>query len=119
MAAEQEDGRVVMVTGASSGIGRELCLYLARAGYRIVAAARRTDRLKSLCDEINGLGSGSDKKRAGVAELDVSADSPAIEAAVAKAWEAFGRIDVLVNNAGIRGNFLRQFVDFNCFFFLL
>ncbi|RWW43697.1 hypothetical protein BHE74_00050611, partial [Ensete ventricosum] len=47
-------GKVVMVTGASSGIGREICLDLAAAGCKIVAAARRVDRLKSLCDEING-----------------------------------------------------------------
>ncbi|PKI78132.1 hypothetical protein CRG98_001460 [Punica granatum] len=46
--------KVVMVSGASSGLGREFCLDLARAGCRIVAAARRPDRLKSLCLKING-----------------------------------------------------------------
>ncbi|ONK64395.1 uncharacterized protein A4U43_C07F25400 [Asparagus officinalis] len=61
-----------MVTGASSGIGREVCIDLAEAGFRIVAAARRTDRLRSLCDEINGFGSesGSNKARAVPVELD-------------------------------------------------
>ena len=100
------DGKVVMVTGASSGIGREFCLDLARAGCRILAAARRIDRLASLCDEINGsatAGSSSSAVRAVAVELDVSADSSAIEASVEKAWGAFGRIDALVNNAGIRG----------------
>lgn len=92
-----------MVTGASSGIGRELCLDLAGAGCTIIAAARRTDRLKSLCDEINGSGSGSGKPRAVAVELDVSGKSSAIEDSVKNAWDAFGRIDVLVNNAGIRG----------------
>ncbi|KAG1327222.1 3-oxoacyl-[acyl-carrier-protein] reductase FabG-like [Cocos nucifera] len=104
------EGKVVMVTGASSGIGRDLCVNLAKAGCRIVAAARRTDRLRSLCEEING-GSGSSSAsldrlpssvRAVAVELDVSAGS-AIEASVQKAWKAFGRIDALVNNAGVRG----------------
>ncbi|XP_052171834.1 uncharacterized protein LOC127787840 [Diospyros lotus] len=92
-------GKVVMVTGASSGIGRELCLDLARAGCRIVAAARRTDRLESLCLEIN-----KRSRLAASVELDVSADGPAIEAAVERAWNLFGTIDVLVNNAGFRGS---------------
>lgn len=105
------EGKVVMVTGASSGIGRELSLDLARAGCKIVAAARRTDRLKSLCDEINSFGSLSSSSsgpepsavRAVAIELDVSAKSSEIEASVQKAWDAFGRIDALINNAGIRG----------------
>lgn len=103
-------GKVVMITGASSGIGREFCLDLSRSGCRIIAAARRVDRLKSLCDEINGFSSNSKESslnqeaRAVAIELDVSANGPIIEAAVQKAWDAFGRIDALVNNAGIRGS---------------
>ncbi|KAK1260002.1 hypothetical protein QJS04_geneDACA010388 [Acorus gramineus] len=89
-----------MVTGASSGIGREVCLDLAGAGCAIIAAARRTDRLASLCEEINGGAMGPAK----AVELDISAAGPMIEAAVQRAWEAFGRVDVLVNNAGIRGD---------------
>jgi len=104
-------GKVVLITGASSGIGREFCLDLSKAGCRIIAAARRIDRLKSLCDEINGISSNSSNEstvssqelRAVAIELDVSANGASIEAAVQKAWNAFGRIDVLVNNAGIRG----------------
>ncbi|GAB2221666.1 hypothetical protein Droror1_Dr00012851 [Drosera rotundifolia] len=97
--------KVVMVTGASSGIGREFCLDLARAGCRVIAAARRTDRLKSLCDQINGLDSMEGKGlRAVAVELDVSAEGDVIERAVGTAWEAFGRINVLINNAGVRGN---------------
>ena len=92
--------KVVMVTGASSGLGRECCLDLAKAGCKIVAAARRIERLRSLCDEING--SGSDVRAVAI-ELDVSAKSSAIEASVGKAWDAFGRIDALINNAGVRG----------------
>lgn len=98
--------KVVMVTGASSGIGLDLCLDLAKAGCKIIAAARRIDRLESLCDEINRLSSdsaGSSSIRAVAVELDVSADGPAIESAVQKAWDAFGTIDVVINNAGVRG----------------
>nr|XP_009631506.1 3-oxoacyl-[acyl-carrier-protein] reductase FabG-like [Nicotiana tomentosiformis] len=93
-------GIVVMVTGASSGIGRELCLDLAKASCSIIAAARRVDSLKSLCDEINSDGT----RRAFAVELDINANGATIEAAVQRAWDAFGRIDALVNNAGIRGS---------------
>ncbi|XP_023743583.1 uncharacterized protein LOC111891748 [Lactuca sativa] len=104
-------GTIVMVTGASSGIGWEFCIDLAKAGCRIIAAARRTDRLKALCDSINNLkiagthrSQGRDNDVQAVAvELDVSADGPTIKASVLKAWDAFGRIDALINNAGIRG----------------
>ncbi|XP_024967689.1 uncharacterized protein LOC112507359 [Cynara cardunculus var. scolymus] len=95
-------GKVVMVTGASSGIGREFCIDLAKAGCRIVAAARRIDRLVSLCNEINGI---SDNNIVAMAvELDVAAKGPAIEASVKRAWDAFGQIDCLINNAGVRGS---------------
>ena len=94
------EGKVVMVTGASAGLGLEFCLDLAKAGCRIIAAARRIDRLKTLCDEINAAGG----VRAVAFELDVTADGRVVDAAVQKAWEAFGRIDALVNNAGVRGN---------------
>jgi len=104
-------GKVVMVTGASSGLGLEFCLDLAKAGCRIVAAARRVDRLVSLCHQINHLplppppsASVPRSPRAVALELDVCADAPTIESAVYKAWDAFGHIDALVNNAGVRGN---------------
>ncbi|KAK4432052.1 3-oxoacyl-[acyl-carrier-protein] reductase, chloroplastic [Sesamum alatum] len=105
------ENKVVLVTGASSGLGREFCLDLAKAGCCIVAAARRKDRLQSLCDEINSWVDGSssskgpsqDQPRAVAVELDVTAAGAAIEASVQKAWVAFGRIDVLINNAGITG----------------
>ena len=92
---------IVLITGASSGIGHEFCIDLAKSGCKIIAAARRTDRLKTLCDEIN---SRNDDVRAVAGELDVSGDGATIEASVKKCWEAFGRIDALINNAGIRGN---------------
>ncbi|KAJ4793910.1 NAD(P)-binding Rossmann-fold superfamily protein [Rhynchospora pubera] len=91
-------GKVVMVTGASSGIGKEICLDLARAGCRVVAAARRVDQLKVLCDEING----RDSVRAIGVWLDLNKEEGIIAEAVRRAWDSFGRIDALVNNAGIR-----------------
>ncbi|KAL3637127.1 hypothetical protein CASFOL_019426 [Castilleja foliolosa] len=103
--------KIVMVTGASSGLGRGFCLDLAKAGCRIVAAARRIDRLQSLCDEINNRAGSTatseptqDQLRAVAVELDVSASGPTVEASVQKAWDAFGRIDALINNAGVRGS---------------
>ncbi|KAG4197680.1 hypothetical protein ERO13_A05G039000v2 [Gossypium hirsutum] len=102
-------GNVVMVTGASSGLGRDFCLDLSKAGCRIVAAARRVDRLKSLCDEINHLsfpfsGTQPSGPRAFAVELDICADGSTIQSSVKAAWDAFGRIDALINNAGVRGN---------------
>jgi NADP-dependent 3-hydroxy acid dehydrogenase YdfG len=94
------DNEVVLVTGASSGLGRDLCLDLAKAGCRIIAAARRLDRLHSLCHQIN---TQYGTVRAVAVELDVSADPSTINKSVQKAWDAFGHIDTLINNAGIRG----------------
>ncbi|XP_074306766.1 uncharacterized protein LOC141642010 [Silene latifolia] len=107
------NNKVVMITGASSGIGRDFCLDLAEAGCRIIAAARRTDRLKSLCDQINAHApeeGGACGVRAVAVELDVTADGRSIDASVQKGWDAFGRVDALVNNAGLRGN-VRSVLD--------
>ncbi|KAG7584196.1 NAD(P)-binding domain superfamily [Arabidopsis suecica] len=95
--------KVVLVTGASSGIGREVCLDLAKAGCKIIAAARRVHRLKSLCSEINSFEYSAGLQAAAL-ELDVSSDATSIQKAVKEAWEIFGKIDVLINNAGFRGN---------------
>ncbi|GMY19574.1 3-oxoacyl-[acyl-carrier-protein] reductase FabG-like [Fagus crenata] len=108
---EELKGKVVLVTGASSGLGRDFCLDLAKAGCKIIAAARRVDRLQSLCHQINHLSSSSESDptnssspRAVALELDVCADGPTIEKSIQKGWDAFGHIDALVNNAGVRGN---------------
>ena len=109
VAMAQLEGKVALITGASSGLGREFALSLSRNGANVIVAARRKQMLETLCDEINALAQRNEEAgtRAGKAvaiELDVSASEPAIDAAVEKAWAVFGHIDVLVNNAGMRGN---------------
>jgi NADP-dependent 3-hydroxy acid dehydrogenase YdfG len=87
-------GQVALVTGASAGIGEATARALGQAGARLVLAARRLDRLEALADELG---------RQGVEALAVAVDvsQPAdIERMVAAAVERFGRVDVLVNNAG-------------------
>jgi NAD(P)-dependent dehydrogenase (short-subunit alcohol dehydrogenase family) len=85
------DGRVVLITGASSGLGARFARTCGAAGARVVVAARRADRLASLLDELDD----------GVAiEVDLAADGGP-EHCVAETLAATGRIDVLVNNAGI------------------
>jgi short-subunit dehydrogenase len=89
-----ERGRTLIVTGASSGIGHALSVAAARDGYRLAVVSRRADRLEALARSIRETG-GACVTLAG----DVTArDMPA--RIVATALDAFGRIDVVVNNAG-------------------
>jgi NAD(P)-dependent dehydrogenase (short-subunit alcohol dehydrogenase family) len=96
-------GRVALVTGASSGIGRVLAQGLAAAGAHVVAVARRAERLDDLVREINQSG-GS----AVAAQADVT-DVESIERAFDAAEQAFGTVDVIVSNAGVTDarNFLK------------
>jgi short-subunit dehydrogenase len=89
-----ENERVMIVTGASSGIGRALALDGARDGYRVVAIARRAERLEELARSILSAG-GTCATLAGDV---VARDMPA--RIVDAALQVFGRIDVIVNNAG-------------------
>lgn len=91
------DGRVAVVTGASSGLGVAFARGLAEAGCDVVLGARRVDRLGAVADEV---------ARAGRDALAVSVDVTAPEACAAlveAALARYGRIDVLVNNAGMAG----------------
>jgi short-subunit dehydrogenase len=85
----------VFVTGASSGIGEELTLQLARAGAQLTLAARRKERLEILADKIARLG----HLRPLVAKCDVSRDGD-LDRAVADAIRQWGRLDVVFANAG-------------------
>ena len=87
-------GRVALVTGASRGIGRSIAVRLAGQGAVVVAAAR-DGHARGTAEEIGAAGG-----RAEAIALDVT-DGPAIAAAVSGVLERHGRIDVLVNNAGI------------------
>ena len=88
------DGKVVFLTGASSGIGSALALEFARRGADVVLTARRRDRLERLANDIEEMG-----RRALPVEADVTRDGD-LEAAAASTREAFGHIDVVVANAG-------------------
>lgn len=88
-------GRVVLVTGASSGIGRHAARLFAEAGAKVAAAARRTDRLDDLVAEIRDAGG-----TAAAFALDV-ANAEAIEPALDAVETALGPVDVLFNNAGV------------------
>ena len=100
-------GRVALITGASSGIGRALAKGLARSDARIVAVARRADRLSDLVQEISDTGGD-----AIAVSADVT-DATSIEHAFDEAQRAFGVADVIISNAGISapGNFLKTDAD--------
>ena len=87
--------RIAFITGASRGIGKACALALSAAGYRVVLAARALDKLEEVAATIRAEG-----REACVVELDL-ASQDSIKNAFAKASKEFGRIDVLVNNAGV------------------
>jgi NADP-dependent 3-hydroxy acid dehydrogenase YdfG len=87
--------KVVLITGASSGIGAATAMRLANDGHRVFLGARRSDRLRELVDRIRG-----DGGTAAFQTLDVTSAED-MNAFVAKAVETYGRVDVIVNNAGV------------------
>jgi NADP-dependent 3-hydroxy acid dehydrogenase YdfG len=89
------DGTVALVTGASSGIGEATALALAAEGAAIALVARRTDRLEALREQITAGGG-----RASVITADVTEETQARDAVAAAAAE-FGRLDTVINNAGL------------------
>lgn len=97
------EGKVALVTGASSGIGRTLAKGLALGGATVVVAARRVERLETLVGEIT-----SANAKAHAVKMDV-ADRASVDAAFDDAERAVGVIDVVVNNAGVADpkNFLK------------
>jgi NADP-dependent 3-hydroxy acid dehydrogenase YdfG len=89
------DSKVVLITGASSGIGEGIARLLGSEGHTVLLLARRTERLKKLREEITATGG-----KAEVYEADVT-DAARLDAVVADATQKFGGVDVLVNNAGL------------------
>ena len=84
-------GKVIIITGASSGIGRAVAIALGREGAKLVLVARREDRLKQLAEEISG--------DTLVLALDLR-DKVQVEQMIQETFNRYSRIDVLINNAG-------------------
>jgi NAD(P)-dependent dehydrogenase (short-subunit alcohol dehydrogenase family) len=89
------DGKVVVVTGGSKGLGRAMALGFAEAGADVVVSSRKLDACEAVAEEVRGLG-----RRALAVSCHVG-DWAQCDALVAATVAEFGRIDVLVNNAGI------------------
>lgn len=87
--------KVVVITGASSGLGEITARHLASLGAKLVIGARRKDRLETIAEEICEKGG-----EVVIVQVDVTKRNE-VEALVQKAIDEFGRLDVLVNNAGL------------------
>jgi NAD(P)-dependent dehydrogenase (short-subunit alcohol dehydrogenase family) len=95
------DGKVVIVTGAARGLGREYALRFGADGAAVVAADVSDGGAKSTADDLRAAGTDAES-----VEVDV-ADAASTAAMAARTLDRFGRIDVLVNNAGIWGDYQR------------
>nr|WP_298410359.1 SDR family oxidoreductase [uncultured Halomonas sp.] len=92
---DQIQGKVVVITGASSGLGAETARHLAKRGAKLVLAARRKERLDDLAKELKEIGA-----EASIKATDVT-DRSQVEALVKHTTDTFGRLDVMINNAGL------------------
>ncbi|MGP0576949.1 SDR family oxidoreductase [Paenibacillus peoriae] len=88
-------GKVVAITGASSGIGEATARLLAHHGAHVILGARRTERLEALTSEIRSKGGSADYQQLDVTKRDQ------MEAFIKYAEKTFGRVDVILNNAGV------------------
>src|SRR2546429_9131055 len=92
---DMTEKRVAFVTGASRGIGAAIAKRLANDGLHVVAVARTADKLQQVVEQIKAEGGSAE-----AVAIDI-ADSKALAEAIEKIADAHGRLDVLVNNAGI------------------
>lgn len=92
---QSTEPKVILITGASSGIGEAAARLLASQGHHIVIGARRTERLAALANEIQASGGSVRYHPVDVTSLED------VNAFAESAVDAFGRIDVIVNNAGV------------------
>ena len=92
---QQQNQKVVLITGASSGIGEATARLLAQQGMYVVLGARRTDRLELLAAQIREAGGSADFRA-----LDVT-DADDVQTFVLAAHKHHGRVDVMINNAGV------------------
>jgi NADP-dependent 3-hydroxy acid dehydrogenase YdfG len=93
--SENIDGKVVIITGASSGLGEAAARHLSSLGATVVLGARRVDRIEALAKELNDYGG-----RALAMATDVTR-YPEVQRLADIAMQNYGRIDVLINNAGL------------------
>ena len=89
------EGKVIVITGASSGLGEATAKHLSELGATVVMGARRKDRIQSLADELGKSGGKALAKATDVTNAEQ------VKALVDAAVEAYGRVDVLLNNAGL------------------
>jgi NAD(P)-dependent dehydrogenase (short-subunit alcohol dehydrogenase family) len=99
------DGKVALVTGASSGLGAAMALAMAEAGADLVIGARRKDRLEQVAEAVRSAG-----RQAVSVQTDVTSTADC-DALVAAGIEHLGKVDVLVNNAGFGGNLVPALDD--------
>jgi len=95
MATNMLNGKVAIVTGASRGIGRAIAVTLGRKGVKIVAAARTEQDMLAVCEEIESCGAESMAVR-----TDVTSEDD-VKRLVRTTIDRFGRLDIVINNAGI------------------
>ncbi|MBS0315761.1 MAG: SDR family oxidoreductase [Proteobacteria bacterium] len=88
-------GKVVVITGASSGLGEAVARRLSAEGASVVLGARRVDRIRSLADALNGAGGKAIARATDVTKPDQ------VQALVDTALQAYGQVDVIINNAGL------------------
>jgi ribitol 2-dehydrogenase len=99
--AESLQGRVAVVTGASSGIGLAIAQALAEQGAKLVLGARSQEKLESVAAELRAAGIGAGRGTEVTAVRTDVTDSGDVAALIAAAVERYGRIDILIANAGV------------------